>query len=397
MSKILYAWEMGAGYGHIAPFLPVATELKKRGHEVVFSLKDLGHADTLLGKDGFVYMQAPMRWPDGKTMPPAVSYPGILRNAGFDDGSGLLARVNAWRALYRYLKPDLILFDHAPTALLGARGFDTPKALFGTGFYSPPRVTPLPKLHPWLSIAEKDLIKIESQILETINAVSENLACEPLANLAELFDVDEDFLCTFAEFDHYSNRDGAVYWGPSLYRTEGVAAQWPSVGSNKVFAYLNRDYPGLETLLQQLRSSSWSVLVHIAGISPAFAQKHSAPNLHISLRALNFSEVSDQCDMAISYAGAGTIAVFLMAGKPMLLMPFHMEQLINARNVAALGAGICVAAETKKPNYRNLVSEILTKPKYAEAAANFAKKYAEFPPERQAENIATRCESLMNG
>ena len=59
MSKILYAWELGGGYGHIGPFYPVAMELKKRGHEVIFTLKDLEHIDALLGKDYFPYLQAP--------------------------------------------------------------------------------------------------------------------------------------------------------------------------------------------------------------------------------------------------------------------------------------------------------------------------------------------------
>ena len=51
MSGILCVWELGAGYGHLGRLLPVALQLRERGHEVVFALRDLTHAEVrrLLG------------------------------------------------------------------------------------------------------------------------------------------------------------------------------------------------------------------------------------------------------------------------------------------------------------------------------------------------------------
>ena len=34
MSKLLYAWEFGANFGHIGAFLPLARTRRQRGHEV---------------------------------------------------------------------------------------------------------------------------------------------------------------------------------------------------------------------------------------------------------------------------------------------------------------------------------------------------------------------------
>jgi len=275
MSKILYIWELGAGYGHVAPFHAIAQRLKQRGHEIVFTLKNLEHADTLLGMDQFNYLQSPIRWPISKAMPAAYSFPGILKNAGFDDHSGLIGRVHAWLSLYRYIKPDLIVFDHAPTALLAARGINTPKALFGGGFVVPPHMSPLPCLHPILKLTEKDLLNSESEVVLIVNSVLHRLGVNPLKVLTDLFDVEENFLCTFDELDHYPQRMNAHYWGPSIYQDEGMEPRWPSVGNKKVFAYLNLSHPNLEIILQQLRSSPYSILVHIAGITPAFIQKHN--------------------------------------------------------------------------------------------------------------------------
>ena len=363
MSKILYAWELGAGYGHIARFLTIAQQLKQRGHQIIFALKNLEHADILLGKNQFHYLQSPIRWPTSNTMPAAYSYPGLLKNAGFDNLSGLIGRVHAWQSLYRYTKPDLILFDHAPTALLAARPLDIPKALFGAGFFAPPVVTPMPCIRPWLKISEKELLRMELEVLDATNSALQMLDYDPLTRLADLFDVNENFLCTFEELDHYQNRKKDSYWGPSLYQSGGIKPQWPSIGGNKIFAYLNLSHLGLETLLQQLKNSAYSVLVHIAGITPAFIQKHSGANLHISPHPYQLSEVCEQCDMAICHGGIATISSFLLSGKPLLILPFHLEQWLCALNLESLGAGKHITTETKKPNYRSTISEILTNPK----------------------------------
>ncbi|MGZ4958154.1 MAG: glycosyltransferase [Methylomonas sp.] len=395
MSKIIYVWEMGGGYGHTAAFLPVARQLRQRGHEVVFVLKDLEFADVLLGNDGFPYLQAPIRWPSPQPLPAALSYPGILQNAGFGEASGLFARVHAWQTLYQYLSPDLILFDHAPTALLAARNLGIPCALFGTGFYSPPRFNPLPAMRPWQPVAEKQLVAVESRILTVINTILQRLGTEPIDSVADLFDAEEDFLCTLPELDHYQQRSGARYWGPSVYQQGGIEPLWPAVGNKNIFAYVKHNYPGLETLLQHLRSSNWSVLVHIPGTTPAFIEKHNSGNLHISPHPLNLVQIAKQCDLAICHGGAGTTACFLLSAKPLLVLPEQLEQLLTGRNIAALGAGICVPMETKKPNFRALISELLTNAKYTTAARGFAEKYADFSPEQQALDIAEHCETLI--
>lgn len=397
MSKILYAWELGAGYGHIGAFLSVAKQFQERGHEVIFVLKDLAHAHTLLGKYGFSYVQAPMRWPGGAAVPPAINYAGILRNTGFHEPAGLLARTQAWKTLIACLKPDILLFDHAPTALLAARGLAIPRALFGTGFYSPPRLSPMPTMQPWLHVPEQELVNSEALIVTMINSVMEQVGGRRLTVLADLFEVEENFLCTLPELDHYQGRKQGGYWGPFFTGSEGIEPVWPGVGDKRLFAYLNRDYAGLEPLLRQLRTSSWSVLAHIPGTTPAFIQKNSGANLHISAQPVNMRQAASQCETVICHAGAGIVAAMLLAGRPLLMLPMHLEQALTARNVASLGAGVCIPAETKKPNYRSAVMEILSNGKYTKTAEKFAGKYAGLVPETQALRIVERCEALITG
>jgi hypothetical protein len=395
MSKLLFCWELGGGYGHAAAFLPIARQLKALGHEVIFALKNLEYAGVLLTDDEFSYLQAPIRWPDSRPQAPASSYPGILQNAGFTDETGLFTRVKAWQSLYRHVNPDLIVCDHAPTALLAAREFDMPRAGFGTGFFSPPRISPMPNIRPWLRVTDKVLSTIESQVLSTTNSVLARLNSPPLRILADLFDYAEDFICTFPELDHYKQWRSANYWGATILQTTGIEPIWPSVGAEKIFAYLRPEYPGLEALLKQLRASPWSILVHIPGTTPAFIANNSSANLHITPQPVIISAAAKQCDLAISHGGVATLSAFLLFGKPLLALPFQLEQLISAQNITTLGAGTYITAENKNPNFKAPLTELLRNSKHTQAAQQFAEKYAGFSSTQQAIDIAKRCEMLM--
>ncbi len=60
MARILVAWELGAGYGHLYAFPRLAHALRERGHEVLFALRDLARAERVLGNGEFVLLQAPI-------------------------------------------------------------------------------------------------------------------------------------------------------------------------------------------------------------------------------------------------------------------------------------------------------------------------------------------------
>lgn len=395
MARVVYVWEMGGGYGHIARFVPVARELRQRGHEVIFVLKDLAHIERLLSESGFPYLQAPVRWPGLQKIPPANSYAEILRNSGFAETSGLLARAKAWRTLFGLLAPDLLLFDHAPTALLAARGLAKPRALFGTGFFSPPRMSPLPSIRPWLRLSEKVLLNSERQVLNVTNAVIEEIGGSKLDKLADLFDIEEDFLCTFPVLDHYPDRVNARYWAPILEQEDGAEPIWPEACERRIFAYLKPQYPAIETILKQLGKCSWPVLMHVPGVPPAWLRAFNSEHLRIDPRPINMRQAVEQCDLAICHGGAGTISAMLLGGKPLLMLPMHVEQALSARRVEAMGAGVVIGEEVKKPNIKAGILEIMSKQQYAESAAKFARHYSAFDSTLAVKNIADRCVDLL--
>jgi hypothetical protein len=115
---ILFAWELGGGLGHLMQMLPLAQDLAKAGHRVFVALKELHHAGEIFGRAGVRFLQAPLWTGKGPSFPLTLTFTQILLCCGFESVSSLYPRACAWRNLFLAYRPNLVIFDHAPTALL---------------------------------------------------------------------------------------------------------------------------------------------------------------------------------------------------------------------------------------------------------------------------------------
>jgi UDP:flavonoid glycosyltransferase YjiC (YdhE family) len=395
MSRILYVWELGDGYGHTNCFLPLALELRQRGHEIVFALRDLSYAQVLLGEYGFAYVQSPVWLPIAPGLPsPPLNYAEILHRFGYLDPSGLGAMVRAWRQLYAWVQPDLILADHAPTALLAACGTGIPRALLGNGFFSPPRVDPTPNFRPWLEVSSQRLIDSDAIALATMNRVLADLGVAPLKRLVDIFQV-EDFLCTFPELDHYSQRQDAHYWGPIFSQQGRAEPQWPDTLGKRIFVYLRPRHQDFQRVLLALRDLSCPVLIHAPTLSNRIIEQYQSDRLQFSSQPLNMARLQQTCDVGICHGGHGTTAALLLAGIPLLLLPLHLEEYLLSQRVVSLGAGLIAEPEGQEPDYPRLIDRLLNHSSFTEQSQAFAHHYASFEQRQQLQAIADRCEALI--
>ena len=394
-ASIVVAWELGSGMGHIIPLLPLIRQLRQEGLRVSVITRDLSRVSEVFRGLDVTCFQAPLKnTSPAQRIEPPRSYAHILHNCGYAEVCELEGLVEAWRNLFELLRPDLIVCDHAPTALLAARGTGITVATTGIPFSCPPFSAPFPDLRPWLGDASAQLQTDEQAVLERINQWLATSKLPPLEHLWQLFsEVDESFLATFRELDPYPGRGEARYWGawPSQ---GGEIARWPTAGrGKKIFAYLHQ-FPAFPHLFRMLREARLPTLAYCDSLPDKMRNELQCDTIHFADRRISLAEAGKQCDLAILNAGHGTTASMLLAGKPLLQIPLHLEQTHNGLITKRLG--VAQSADAMRPaDIAAGLNALLGSNSFANEAQRIANRYVDFDPQLQLRQFAERINQLL--
>jgi UDP:flavonoid glycosyltransferase YjiC (YdhE family) len=391
--SVLYGWEFGANLGHIGCFLPLARALRERGHTVHWVVSSSTSAARLLDREGFAWLQAPQCAEQPRPGPP-LSYADILLRFGYAIPSDLLGLTVAWRELMNLSGAQILLADHAPTAQLAARTLDLPTVLFGSGFYVPPRRVPTPNMRPWVPLPVEQLAAIERPALASVNAVLERFHKPALEGIAQLFDVAEDTLLGFPELDHYAERGPARYWGNLPDAGVGEVPPWPALPGKRIYAYLRGECRHHEAALAALHALGQPTVVFFPALPETLRDRYAAAHLVFADQPIDLARAGAEADAAITYGSLSTTSRFLLAGKPVLLLPGHLEQFLMARRVEQMGAGLLVDPEQPADELPQQLQKVVFDPFFAGNAQAFARKYAAFPQEVVVANLVRRIEEL---
>lgn len=395
MATIALIWELGSDYGHIGRFLPIAQALRERGHRPVLILRDISRADEVLGPVGLEYLQAPLWLPPVKGLPPPLNFTETLFLFGFLSPAGLLSVAHAWRQLLALLKPDLLVFDHAPTALLATRGLGVPRLCTGNSFALPPRQCPLPPYRWWEPAPSRArLLDTEARLLAAANSVLRAVQAPLLTQASDLYDADATMITGVPALDVYGPRAPENYVGAINNIALGVEPKWPGPRPRRVFAYLKPHYGLFEQAIGALARVEASVVVFAPGVARQQVSKLQTPNLVFSDKPLHMGQTREECDMAVCHAG-GMVDVMLGAGKPVLLLPMQMEQTMTSRRVEQSGCGLVFMPEQSAKRLENLTKALLESEDIAGKARAYADSHRAYTQHGAVATLVARCEALL--
>ncbi|RZA36462.1 MAG: hypothetical protein EOP92_05270 [Lysobacteraceae bacterium] len=405
MAHFFLCWELGGGLGHAGRLKSIALPLRARGHRVSFVLRDLVLTRRLLLDAGsgaaFPVLQAPVWLHRTAGLPPdQASLAEILLGCGYLEADALAGLCDGWRALFRQGQPDLVLADYAPTAILAARSLGLPSAAVGPGFTMPPAGVPLPPLRTWEAPQPARLRAAEARLLDSANRVlamfDTDQSSAPLVHGAELLLGDHPLLCTWPELDHVGRRGGGPWLGPNLPPPGGHAPAWPAGEGRRVFAYLRRGVPESSDVLGALVRQGCRVLCYMPDVAAGAPAPVESPQLAYAPGPVSLPEALAGCELVVSHAGEALSAQALLAGRPLLMLPQSAESFLMARRVARLGAGINAMAQPRPRDWEAMLGALLEGQAFHDAAAAFARRYADFDPQRQAEDLADRLEAMLS-
>jgi hypothetical protein len=291
------------------------------------------------------------------------------------------------------VRPALLVAEFAPAALLAARLAGIPAVSLGNGFSLPPPTCPLPSARPWNAAPDPSIAAAEAHALASINAALVHLGGRPLARLADLFAADAEFLCTFRELDHYGGRGEADYFGCIYDTGEGAEPDWPAGDGERVFAYVNAGQPNFRALIEAPGRVRLPTLLHARGLSGGDRPALQRPWLTIADRPVRLEATLAHCALVITQ-GEGTSAAALVAGRPLLLLPEHLEQSMLLYQLARRGLALGLAPTADPASLDTLLRQLIERPAYRERAAAFADHYRGYSPAVAAAAIADEVAGL---
>jgi len=393
VNRVLLAWELGGGVGHLAPLRPVAEALLMRGHRVTLAARDIGSAALIFSglEHGMQIVQAPIcpKTYSGLADPP-LNFAEILMRFGYLDAPMLRALLLGWHSLLKLTDADRLVVDHAPTALLAARGTAIACSTFGNPFAVPP-VSPTPNMRDWLDVPVHRLQDSDARVMATINTALAP-GVPPIVSLTDIFEGADSLFVGMPELDQYGPRAPDNYIGLHAGRSGSEPALWPEGEGPRIFAYIKTDYPHIQTCLEALAASSARCLVNLAGATPELTGRYRSQRLSFSTGHIDIDHALAQCDVLVCQSGLGTVSAALRSGKPLLLLPSQLEQFLLARNVEKLGAGLVIHPEAKAPDIAGNLGRLLADPVFTQRACALAKRCATSPVAGIVDRVVARIE-----
>ena len=322
--RIVCAWELGSNLGHTARLATIARELSAQGHIVTVVLRDLSTAAGFFERQEVALLQAPVYLPKLKMNREFASLADVLTLYGFLTRDSLWGLSRAWQSLFTLARADLLIADHAPSALVGAQLLQLPRILIGNGFTLPEAGEPLLDWRP-LKVQDSLVETQEQAVLAVINQVLPK--AQGLARLSELYRCHQVLINSFPLLDSYANvRKHVVYRADNPQR---LTDQLVFSGHHgvRIACYLSPACKKLKELCAAFARFPAEFKIVCPGADMSAFAGLAAPNVTFTTELTDMESLIAGCDWFVCHGGLGSSTQCLRLGKPLLILPLQLEQL----------------------------------------------------------------------
>lgn len=353
----LFAWEIGSGLGHIGVLSPIMARFIEAGMQCTLVAKEVTSAGRLAPRQ-VRKRQAP---PLHELNRNAISYAELLLNVGFHNPIIALSVVTAWLKILEAERPDLLVADAAPFAILAARILRIPTLVVGTAFNLPPPVTPQPFFRPWEGQAPlAELKRLEDLALASINRVLAQSGVPRISKVYEMYDHAMPILCARPGLDHFE-RDPSCqpvrYAGPIRLAGSGKTTPWPEGAGPKMFLHILSTSPLFEPVLSALANLSARVIAYV----PDAKKPGLTGTTLISAVPVDLDASVSDADAAITQGNLATSFFFIDRGIQVMSAPRTVEQALTAFRMQEAGVGSILATGMPLPAIERAIGHALQK------------------------------------
>jgi UDP:flavonoid glycosyltransferase YjiC (YdhE family) len=390
-NRILLAWELGSGQGHIFRLNSIAQTLRQRGWQPVFALQRLdGAAGEALGAEQS--HQAPI-WP-GLTDEAAFRLPGRgvsladnLGSVGMRSSDAVKHMLDEWDGLFALIRPDTVVADFAPACLVAARG-RIPSVAVGNGFTLPPATLEhFPNLDPDGRAPYLDDAELCTAFNDTLKASDRR----PLQFLPEIFSADRSCVATFTELDPYAGarrHAPSAPWVPEWNRSQSMQRE-------ELFVYLGAKQsiqPHVLSALARVAKSDVPVRVHIPHLEDEARDWLVENGLVYEPEPVPFDDIQARARMVLSLGSLGFVSCALAAGIPQIVVPTALAMELTGIAVERLKVARTFRVDPRNPLVPGLLGQAILEAfqnqDLSEMAQQLAPAFAHRLDERPSEIVA---------
>jgi len=345
MARIVFVWELGTALGHLTNLRLPMKVAQDMGHEVILVARELGGIPDVLAGLRFGLMQAPFKQKVPKVdQASCLSFTHLIGQQCFANPQELVLYLRAWRSIFDLLQPDVVCFEHSPTALIAAWPYRFTKALFGSGFTLPDFDTRHGLLQPFpTTVLEARMLsrlrQDDQRLLGVVNEALGVLGDPPMESLAGLYgQAQYQFLQTWPALDPFGPRENAKYLGLEV-PTRQAKPHWPQGHGPRVFGYLH-NFAGLGAFLAALQERGARALLVVHGLPASIRAAYANSGIVFLDTLLDIASVAADADWVVHHGNHGTSAAFLTYGVAQLMIPLHQEHLFGAMRLVGQQAGL---------------------------------------------------------
>jgi len=333
---VLLAYELGRGFGHVAPLRTLVVPLQQAGFRVILASHDLFEAAAMLRDFPCPVIAAPSL-PHGRNRfvqsKHCTSYADLLAVNGYAHVDNLGPLLRAWRDLIEVTHADLVISEHAPTANLAAKwacSRSIPVIRIGVGFTVPPC-----DRHEFPAyLLDRPPLIDSAQVLQTITTALSDLGRLIPVTLPEAMRCDADYVTNFPSIDPYSSMRSAPAVGPL---TDLPARLPPAPADAGFFAYLNGENVAAMHVIRALGQTGVHGAGYFRNLAPTFRLQLETVGIHVHDRPVPLDLALAQASVVVHHASAGTAQTVLAAGRPQMLFPEHFEHIFTATLLHRMG------------------------------------------------------------
>ena len=332
--RILLAWEMGEGLGHAARLLHLAIRLAAQGWAPVVAARNPAALAERYAAAGIALIAAPSHRSCFAGPGPfqAATFADVMGVCGYADPAKLAAMMVAWDDLLERQAPAVVVADYAPLLSLAAFG-RMPLICVGDGFVTPHGLPDgrFPALRPGASP-----LWDPAALLEAAQRVQVARGLPQPANLAQIIEGAGQVVAVPPELDVYVGTRPSPASGP----WQRSPPPLPPPAEARFFAYLRMTHPLACRVLQALSQARVPGECYLHDATPQAVDAARQAGIEVHEKPPLLTDVLARTSMLIHHGGIGSMEQALMAGRPQLLLPRHLEQSLNAERATASFPGV---------------------------------------------------------